>query len=218
MADKESDNGNLLESLEYINNAISITPKRSILYLKKALYYEGIQDYKLALNAIDTSIYFCDTISTSFSIKADILTHLNLMDSAIVYHSKAIQMLPNNPGNILNRGLMYYELGQFEKAISDYNKALSVDSTYYSAYFYKGQIQAVVNKDFANAISDYTQLIDNFKPKNLTDNLFLASAYIMRGTCYDLTMKNSLACEDWNEGKRLGHKAANKYIIDKCNE
>jgi tetratricopeptide (TPR) repeat protein len=218
MADDQFDKGNISKSLEYINKAISITPKRSILFFKRALYYNDMKKYEFALNSIDSSIIICDTIYTYYSIKAKILGHLHKTDSALKYFAKAIKIRPHNPRPYQDRGLMYYEINQFEDAMNDFDKALSIDSTYISTYYYKARIKSIVNKDFDGAISDFTKMIDKFKPKTMTDKQFLASAYLLRGTCYDITGRINAACTDWNKAKDLGLKEAIEYIDKKCNK
>lgn len=221
MAEEEMTKGNdrkTEKAIEYINKAIDITPTRSILFLKRALYYEDLDNYQMALNSIDSSIILCDTVYTAYSIKANILFHLEQLDSSIIYHSKAISMRPSKANVYVDRGKTYEEMSQPEKAIKDFEKAISIDTTYYLAYYYRACLKSITYKDYQSAISDFTRVINIYKPKTVSDKLFLASSFMLRGVCYELTGNLPLACNDWSRANELGLKEANEQLTKKCNK
>ena len=57
-----------------------------------------------------------------------------------------------------NRGLSYDELGQYEQAIYDYNKAIELNSNNSDVYFRRGLIYAMF-KNFDKALVDLNKYI-----------------------------------------------------------
>ena len=75
----------------------------------------------------------------------------------------------------IKRGKIYFLLHQFEKAINDYNSALSIDKSLIQAYFERGMALAR-NGQVQEGIDDITYFI-KFNPKN-------SLAYTKRGVRY----------------------------------
>ena len=72
-------------------------------------------------------------------------------------------------------GSKYFEKGQWNKAIAEYNEAIELDPKYADAYFNRGN--AYFNKgQYDQAIADYTEAIE-INPR-------LAEAYANRGLAY----------------------------------
>ena len=44
------------------------------------------------------------------------------------FYTKALEINPNYTDALINRGLVYNELGEFDNSIKDYNKAIELDS------------------------------------------------------------------------------------------
>ncbi|MBW1840321.1 MAG: tetratricopeptide repeat protein [Deltaproteobacteria bacterium] len=78
--------------------------------------------------------------------------------NAIRYLDLAVGLNPNDAVHYNNRGLTKRDLGQYEKAIEDYNRAIELDPKYALAYNNRG----VANYELAQyekAIKDYSQAI-----------------------------------------------------------
>jgi tetratricopeptide (TPR) repeat protein len=52
---------------------------------------------------------------------------LNRLDEALQVFNVAIAYEPNFAGTYANRGILYDRMGQYQKAIEDYERALSMD-------------------------------------------------------------------------------------------
>ena len=138
-----------------------------------------------------------------------------------------------------NRGLAYFYLGQKERAIADYNKAIQLnpnDADAYNnrgnAYFYLGQHERAI-KDYTksielnnselhlpynnrgNAYSDLGQheraIADYNKAIQLNPNY--AKAYYNRGIAYALTGNFNQALNDVNKAIQLEPNNANNYQL-----
>ncbi len=81
----------------------------------------------------------------------------------------------NDADAYLNRGIVYQRKGQYDQAISDYNKALEINPRFAKAYNNRGLAYKKKGK-YDQAISDYN--------KALEINPRYADAYLHRGIVY----------------------------------
>ena len=90
-----------------------------------------------------------------------------------------------------NRGDTFFDLGKFEEAIQNYDKAIELDSNVNSIYYYnRGNAYFSLGK-FENAIQDYNKAID----LNPNDDL----SYNNRGNAYFSLGKFEDAIQDYNK-------------------
>ena len=101
-----------------------------------------------------------------------------------------------------SRGLAYYDKGDDDRAIADYNEAIRLDPK--SAYAYSNRGLAYDHKgDLDRAIADYNEAI-RLDPK-------YALAYFNRGNAYYQKGDDDRAIADYNEAIRLDPKYAFAY-------
>ena len=94
-----------------------------------------------------------------------------------------------------NSGIAYYELGEYQQAIKDFNQAIRLDPKFAEAYNNRGS--AYYGKgQYDEAIADYTKAIE-LNPK-------YDKAYNNRGTGYINLGKKDRACDDWRKACELG--------------
>jgi len=82
---------------------------------------------------------------------------------------------PNLSIALMNRGLAYADLGQWEKAIDDYSRVLEIDPTYVETYDNRGVAYCNLNQ--------WEKAIDDFSKAIKIDSNFLR-AYYNRGIAY----------------------------------
>ena len=112
---------------------------------------------------------------------------------------------------------MLKEIGNYQDAISDYNKAIMIDPEYKEAYFSRALTYEELGQ-WRNAISDYTSYI-NLSP-------YEAECYFFRGFA-QVTLDNQKfggysACNDFKRACELDQngkigKAACKLYYQTCN-
>lgn len=93
-----------------------------------------------------------------FLIEGDKMFTQGNFKKAIDYQTKAIKLLPDNADILENaywsRGKAYHKLNQFEKAISDFNYAIKLNSNYLIAYASRGECYLSI-KEWNKAATDF---------------------------------------------------------------
>jgi len=74
-----------------------------------------------------------------------------------------------------NRGLAYFEKGQYDLAIADYSEAITIDSKNAAAYYNRGDTY-LLKGQYDEAIADFSKVIE-INPK-------LSVFYYLRGNAY----------------------------------
>ncbi len=104
-----------------------------------------------------------------------------------------------------NRGNAYWNEGQYDQAISDYNKALEINPRHTQAYNNRG-VAYRSKGQYDQAISDYN--------KALEINPRFAAAYYNRAIVYLSTGQYDKAWEDVYKAQDLGHKIHPRFLKD----
>ena len=105
----------------------------------------------------------------------------------------------------LNRGATYSQKGEFDKAISNYNKAIELNPKFAVAYLDRGFTYSKLGED-DRAISDYNKAIE-INPR-------YAVAYYNRGRAYYLKGEYDKSWEDVKKARDLGYKIPPKFLDD----
>lgn len=106
---------------------------------------------------------------------------------AIALLTQLITRHPNHAVDYNNRGLIYFQSGQQEKALSDYNKALQLNPDLDSAYNNRANYYASRGQ-LAEALTDYEMAID-LNPGNTRTWINQAITFRELGL-YDLAIEN----------------------------
>jgi tetratricopeptide (TPR) repeat protein len=78
--------------------------------------------------------------------------------------SITIALDPKEANTYFDRGEAYYYASNYDKAIADFNQAITLNPTFVGAYLERGVVYRA-KKDYTHAIDDYTQTIQ-LDPKN----------------------------------------------------
>jgi uncharacterized membrane protein YhaH (DUF805 family) len=99
----------------------------------------------------------------------------------------------------------YDEKGQYDKAISDYNKAIEIDPRNATAYSNRGDAYAYIDQ-LDKAISDYNKAIE-INPRD-------PRAYNNRGLTYFFKGEYEKAWDDVHKAKSLGGRVHPEFVKD----
>ena len=127
---------------------------------------------------------------------------------AILDYNKALELSPTEICLVYSmRGNAKRNLGDFDGAISDQNRALDFDPLYADGYFNRGSAKYKMG-DFPGAIEDYTQVI-KINPKD-------SDAFFNRANVKKEVGDIKGACEDWRKAAALGDDEAEKLLEENC--
>ena len=135
------------------------------------------------------------------------LYHHQLKDfnSAIGHYTKSIELAPMafiNFINFVNRGQAYTEVGEYDLAILDLDRAIALNPSEPAAYYNRGN--AYLGKDeFERAVTDYGHAIE-LSPNH-------ASAHMNRAHCNDILGNVAEAISGYSRVIDLGLLAVNAY-------
>ena len=101
-----------------------------------------------------------------------------------------------------NRGIDYAGQGNFSQAVSEYTKAIEIDSNFADAYYNRG-IAYYNQRNLPQAISDFTKVIEI--------NPNYAKAYCNRGVAYDDQGNFSQGISDYTKAIEIDPNLADAY-------
>jgi tetratricopeptide (TPR) repeat protein len=145
------------------------------------------------------------TIASLISITTAILVFVSLgyvtvkqigiwKNSIVLWNSVVDKEATGPPLAYNNRGMAFYELGKFDKAIEDFDRAISLNPWYIDAYNNRGMVFYELGK-FDKAIEDLDRAISL--------NPSYVDAYNNRGMVFDDSGMTTRALEDYNMAIRL---------------
>lgn len=126
-------------------------------YFNRALIYMATGRSAAALADAEKVLETQPTNARAWYIKANSTEQLGNITSSIEYYSKAIFYEGTEPLFYLHRGLAYTNTGQYKAASLDIEKALRLDSSNATAYYYRGILKYKMGlppcDDFRTAIT-----------------------------------------------------------------
>jgi len=171
----------------------SIFPIRDVIF-EHRLYLPSV-GYSLFLATIFYYFFKKPKTGTTFliliTIVYSILTYKRnqIWKDEFTLWNDTVKKSSNKPRPYVNRGLAYLNIGNFEKAISDYKKALEIEPTHADAYWGLGNIY-YLKGEYKKSISEYSTAL-KFKPDE-------PGIYYNRGLAYLKIGEIDKAISDWN--------------------
>lgn len=172
-------------------------------YSDKKEYAKAINDYNLAKSfGCDEETYY-NNMSIALSERYKITNHKVDQEQALVYISKAISINEEDPMYYNNRGIIYAEMSNYEKADKDFDTALSLDSENYESYANKASLYIEISE---NAETD--DIENEYKEKAI--NAIHRALELNSEDSYNLKRLNQLLKE-----KLFNEKSENEIDIKK---
>ena len=160
---------NLKKAIEYFNRAIEIYPVSVKAYLMRGLAYSLLNDFERAMSD-------CDFVITNFPNDYHVyyyrgITFFNyeMYEKAIDDFDKFIQFIerPGTDPDEVSYALDVYEysvyahevLGEHEKALLDFSKAIEIEPGNDLLYFTRGLVYRIMGNN-EEAVADFTRAIE----------------------------------------------------------
>ncbi|MEO8664126.1 MAG: tetratricopeptide repeat protein [Ignavibacteria bacterium] len=107
--------------------AITMKPKSSEAYLKRASIYDKQLKFTEAINDYTGAIKYDKKNTDAYFYRASDYQELKQFNEAIKDYSRVIKLNPSEDIAFYNRGLLYKELKNSDKAINDFETAIRID-------------------------------------------------------------------------------------------
>jgi tetratricopeptide (TPR) repeat protein len=129
----------------------------------------------------------------------------------VSYYNNAIRVNPGMPEAYYALGYYYQETGRYNEALSTYDSMLKIAPDNAAAWYNKGYIQLLYNKNPEDAITCFSQAI-TYEPR-------YSDAYYNRGYAYELKKnidgaekdyRNALSIDPENKLAKAGLKRLGK--------
>ena len=106
-------------------------------------------------------------------------------------------------------GYGYMELDEFQNAINEFDKYISINPEYYNSWYFRGSCKYALGQ-YEEAIKDFDKTLKLVDPEDY-DSLHL------RGICeFRLGRYEYAACEDWKKAAELGSEDAAELLKKHC--
>lgn len=161
------------EALQYFNKTKELNYKDPFLYTSLKECYLAKGDSAAALTSLQEGL---KVFPQNVVILTELINYYLLKgegDKALDYLQKAKEQDPGNKSFYFAEGTLYDKMGKIDDAVAAYKKALSIDSTYFDAYFNLGVLHfnnAVKLSEAANNEPDNKKYAEK---KKLADDEFL---------------------------------------------
>jgi tetratricopeptide (TPR) repeat protein len=177
------------------SNGIKKVPQNSFSWNNRGVYYFGQKQYNEALTDFQKSLELDSDFSHPYYNKALILIELNKFDEAIFNLNKAILYdLNNDKDFFIKRAETYIKTKEYEKAIQDYQRLISMGGGSTVLYNHLG---------FTNLMAgNYDSAVMSFDKSILLDQKN-ESAFYNRGIAHTNLKKYDLAIKDYEKAIQL---------------
>lgn len=144
--------GNKIEAIKDFSKSISLNPNNTDAYFMRALNKSYLNDRNGAISDYDEILKrekftkpFVYNMATVYNNKAYCLVELGKINEALPLVTKALELDQSFSFIWDTRGEIYYKLGDFDKCISDMNRALDLDQSS-NSYYYRGLSKIKLDK------------------------------------------------------------------------
>jgi tetratricopeptide (TPR) repeat protein len=128
-------NANQPKQKELLDKLVAAYPNDERAHFNLGGYYFGQQEYKQAITHYKRATELDSTYSTAFNILGYAYRQDGNYAEAENAFKKYIELIPNDPNPYDSYAELLLKMGRFEEAITQYNKALAIDSNFVNSHF-----------------------------------------------------------------------------------
>ena len=207
-------------AIVHLTYAIELNPGSAPARQKRALSYMQLEDYKKAIldftwlikiNSRDSFAYYQRGLAYFNSLE-----DRNALKQALREFSQAIRFNPRMTSAYCYRGLVYIHVGQLDRGLKDYDKALELDRENAFVHYLRANALASLGQRIG-AVNSYLEAV-KLAPHYALENIYGENLnYIDKNSFqkliadYDTTLKLSPISVACHTGKGFAHLAMGNY-------
>src|SRR5215510_12572322 len=128
-------NANPTKQKEILEHLVAAYPNDERAHFALGGYYFGQQDFAQAITHYKRATELAPDYSSAFNILGYAYRQNEAYGDAENAFKKYIELIPNDPNPYDSYAELLLKMGRFDEAITQYNKALSVDSNFVNSHF-----------------------------------------------------------------------------------
>jgi tetratricopeptide (TPR) repeat protein len=192
----------LLCAASLADDAVQLEPQNAKASVSRGLAYERMGDKEKAAGSYAKALNIsCSTVLSDVPLSED--AQYAASPANIASLTDVVQHNPNDPQAYNMRGSVFGDAGRAQDALTDFNKAISLDPNYTQSYANRGLIYRQIGKPDL-ALADYN--------KSLSIDPNYAPAYLGRGMVYRLDQLSFLPLQDFNKAIQIRPDNAQAYF------
>jgi tetratricopeptide (TPR) repeat protein len=117
---------------------VSISPENTLYRSNRATVLFNLKDYKNALEDYYLLIEALPQENENYFQAGNVLEHLDSLDKAVYYYSKAISIDKDYYIYFFKRGTIYLKQNQWKNAIEDFSAAIELNPEHDNSYHNRG--------------------------------------------------------------------------------
>ena len=134
-ANEAGANGNPTKQKEILDKLVAAYPNDERAHFNLGGYYFGQQDFAQAIDHYKKATEIAPDYSTAFNILGYAYRQNEDYANAENAFKKYIELIPNDPNPYDSYAELLLKMGRFDEAITQYTKALAVDSNFVNSHF-----------------------------------------------------------------------------------
>jgi len=178
------------QCLAEANEALMIDKNIAKAYFIKGFAYKETADTPKAVSSFQTVVELQSDYYDAY-IQLGNIEAARKNKIALQYYNNALRIQPSSTEALYNRGLLYQNTGEIEKAVEDYKSILKINTNYEDAHYNLGYIDFAYKKDYKSAITHFTDAIR-------VNNQY-AEAFYNRGVAYEFSGDKKNAEKDYRQ-------------------
>ena len=134
-ANEAGANGDPTKQKDILEKLVAAYPNDERAHFNLGGYYFGQQDFKQAITHYKRATELAPDYSTAFNILGYAYRQDEAYSDAENAFKKYVELIPNDPNPYDSYAELLLKMGRFDEAITQYNKALAIDSNFINSHF-----------------------------------------------------------------------------------
>lgn len=157
------ENGEYEAAIDVFDKILADYPNDILAYNARGAVYTALANYQKALDDFTRAIELEPTFAPAYYNRGRVYGLMKKYDEAFVDLEKSIAISPHEFGYRANGniGLIYHQLGEYDKALEAFGEAIAFTDTKADTYYLRGETYTAL-KNYEAAIDDYQAAITRF--------------------------------------------------------